>query len=66
MCLLFIVVLMFFYIQVVSGLCYVSTYEGVRHMLENNGVKDNKIKALGTTSFNRYHYLTGVSIDLCS
>ncbi|XP_023323150.1 solute carrier family 25 member 44 [Eurytemora carolleeae] len=32
--------------QVVSGLCYVSTYEGVRHMLDNNGVKDNKIKAL--------------------
>ena len=39
------------YVQVVSGLCYVSTYEGVRHMLDNNGVKDNKIKALGTLKF---------------
>lgn len=32
--------------QVVSGVCYVSTYEGVRHMLEVNGVKDYKVKAL--------------------
>ena len=39
------------YVQVVSGLCYVSTYEGVRQMLDNNGVKDNKIKALGTLTF---------------
>jgi len=32
--------------QVVSGLCYVSTYEMVRHLLENNlGIKNNKTKA---------------------
>ena len=31
--------------QVVSGVCYVSTYEGVRHMLDVQGVKDSKIKA---------------------
>ena len=32
--------------QVVSGVFYVSTYEGVRHMLDTNGVKDLRIKAL--------------------
>jgi len=32
--------------QVVSGVCYVSTYEGVRHMLDRNGIKDMKVKAL--------------------
>jgi len=32
--------------QVVSGLCYVSTYEGVRHILHSKGVRDNKIKAI--------------------
>ncbi len=32
--------------QVVSGLCYVSTYEGVRHVLDRHGVKENKVKAL--------------------
>jgi solute carrier family 25 protein 44 len=31
--------------QVVSGVCYVSTYEGVRHILDKNGVTDNKAKA---------------------
>ena len=32
--------------QVVSGLCYVSTYEVVRHLLENDlGIKNNKAKA---------------------
>ena len=32
--------------QVVSGVCYVSTYELVRHRLERSGVKDTKVKAL--------------------
>jgi len=32
--------------QVVSGVCYVSTYEGVRHILSKNGVTDNKVKAV--------------------
>ncbi len=32
--------------QVVSGLCYVSTYEGVRHVLDSHGVQDTKVKAL--------------------
>lgn len=32
--------------QVVSGLCYVSTYEGVRHILDKKGIKNNKIKSL--------------------
>lgn len=32
--------------QVVSGIFYVSTYEGVRHTLDINGIKDLKIKAL--------------------
>jgi len=32
--------------QVVSGVCYVSTYEGVRHLLDSQGVKDLKVKAL--------------------
>jgi len=32
--------------QVVSGVCYVSTYEGVRHILENNGVSDYRVKAM--------------------
>merc|ERR1719244_2559629 len=32
--------------QVVSGVCYVSTYEGVRHLLETNGVTDYRLKAL--------------------
>lgn len=32
--------------QVVSGVFYVSTYEGVRHTLEVNGVKDYRVKAL--------------------
>ena len=31
--------------QVVSGTFYVSTYEGVRHVLEGHGVTDNKVKA---------------------
>jgi len=32
--------------QVVSGVAYVSTYEGVRHMLDMNGMKDLRVKAL--------------------
>jgi len=32
--------------QVVSGLCYVSTYEGVRYILQNNGVQNNSVKSL--------------------
>jgi len=32
--------------QVVSGVCYVSTYELVRHRLERSGVRDTKVKAL--------------------
>jgi len=32
--------------QVVSGVFYVSTYEGVRHMLDKHDIKDNKVKAL--------------------
>ena len=32
--------------QVFSGVCYVSTYEGVRYTLDRNGVKDLKLKAL--------------------
>jgi solute carrier family 25 protein 44 len=32
--------------QVVSGVCYVSTYEGVRHMLDRQGVTDLKVKAV--------------------
>lgn len=32
--------------QVVSGVAYVSTYEGVRHVLDSNGIKDMKVKAL--------------------
>lgn len=31
--------------QVVSGVCYVSTYEGVRHMLDKKHVQSNTIKA---------------------
>jgi len=31
--------------QVVSGICYVSTYEGVRHILDKNGVTNPKIKS---------------------
>ena len=31
--------------QVVSGVCYVSTYEGVRHMLDSQGITDSKVKA---------------------
>jgi len=32
--------------QVVSGVAYVSTYEGVRHLLDSNGMKDLRVKAL--------------------
>lgn len=32
--------------QVVSGVAYVSTYEGVRHMLDSRGITDMKVKAL--------------------
>lgn len=32
--------------QVVSGVCYISTYEMVRHQLEAQGVRDTKVKAL--------------------
>lgn len=32
--------------QVVSGVTYITTYEGVRHLLENRGISNNKIKAL--------------------
>jgi len=32
--------------QVVSGLAYVSTYEGVRYVLEKNGITNPKIKSL--------------------
>jgi len=32
--------------QVVSGVTYVTTYEGVRHILENKGVRNTKVKAL--------------------
>ena len=31
--------------QVVSGVCYVSTYEGVRHVLERQGITNSKVKA---------------------
>ena len=31
--------------QVVSGVCYVSTYEGVRHILDAQGIRDSKVKA---------------------
>ena len=31
--------------QVVSGVCYVSTYEGVRHLLDSHGVQNTKTKA---------------------
>ena len=35
--------------QVVSGVSYVTTYEGVRHLLENQGVQNSKVRAmLGT------------------
>ena len=33
--------------KVVSGICYVSTYEGVRHILDKNGVTNPKIKSSG-------------------
>ena len=29
----------------VSGTCYVSTYEGVRHFLEQNNVRNSMVKA---------------------
>jgi len=32
--------------QVVSGVCYVSTYEGVRHLLDINGMTNSRVKAL--------------------
>lgn len=32
--------------QVVSGVCYISTYEMARHQLEMHGIKDNRVKAL--------------------
>jgi len=32
--------------QVVSGVCYVSTYEGVRHLLDINGINNARLKAL--------------------
>lgn len=32
--------------QVVSGVAYVSTYEGVRHMMDVQGVRDYRLKAL--------------------
>ena len=32
--------------QVVSGVCYVSTYEGVRHLLDMNGISNSRVKAL--------------------
>ena len=32
--------------QVVSGVCYVSTYEGVRHLLDMNGINNARVKAL--------------------
>ena len=32
--------------QVVSGVCYVSTYEGVRHLLDSNGITNSRVKAL--------------------
>jgi len=32
--------------QVVSGVCYISTYEMARHQLETHGIKDNRVKAL--------------------
>ena len=32
--------------QVVSGVCYVSTYEGVRHLLDRNGIHNSRVKAL--------------------
>ena len=36
----------FFFFQVVSGIFYVSTYEGVRHILDKNGVQDPRVKAM--------------------
>ena len=30
----------------VSGIFYVSTYEGVRHILDKNGVRDPRVKAM--------------------
>merc|ERR1719187_1392472 len=32
--------------QVVSGVSYVTTYEGVRHLLENQGVQNSKVRAM--------------------
>ena len=33
-------------LQVVSGIFYVSTYEGVRHILDKNGIQDPRVKAM--------------------
>ena len=35
-----------FLYQVVSGIFYVSTYEGVRHILDKNGIQDPRVKAM--------------------
>jgi len=32
-------------VQIVSGLCYVTTYESVRHTLERNNIRNNKVKS---------------------
>jgi len=32
-------------VQIVSGLCYVTTYESVRHTLERNHITNNKVKS---------------------
>ena len=60
--------------QVVSGVCYVSTYESVRHILDKQGiVTDNKIKAFvgkkpvnyfkNITFFRRYYKATFLQRD---
>ena len=41
-----LVPLLDFSMQVVSGVCYVSTYEGVRHLLDINGMTNSRVKAL--------------------
>lgn len=32
--------------QLVSGICYITTYENVRHFLQQRGVKDSQLRAL--------------------
>ena len=32
--------------QLVSGICYITTYENVRHFLQQRGVRDSQVRAL--------------------